>query len=89
MLRVEGLAKRQLLGVPDTQVLAEHDAGIERPHRKVHVAVDEPQVGQLDAECLVHWGEVDEGVGCDVVLVQRPPRLVQPDILLRPPHCVV
>ena len=89
MLRVEGLAKRQLLGVPDSQVLAEHDAGVECPHREIHVAVDEPQVGQLDAECLVHRGEVDEGVGRDVVLVQRPPRLVQPDVLLGPPHRVV
>ena len=37
----------------------------------------------------MHWREVDEGVGRDAVPVQRPPRLVQPDILLRPPHRVV
>ena len=40
-------------------------------------------------ECLVHWGEVDDGVRVDVVLVQGPPGLVQPLVLTGPPDGVV
>ena len=40
-------------------------------------------------ECLVHGGEVDDGVSVDVVLVQGPARLVQPLVLARPPDGVV
>ena len=37
----------------------------------------------------MHWGEVYDGVGVDVVLVQGPPRLVQPLVLAGPPDGVV
>ena len=40
-------------------------------------------------ECFVHWGEVDDGVRVDVVLVQRPAGLVQPLVLTGPPDGVV
>ena len=40
-------------------------------------------------ECFVHWCEVDHGVGVDIVLVQRPPGLVQPLVLAGPPDGVV
>ena len=56
-----------------TQFFAEVDAGVEGLDGEVDGAVDEPQVGQLNLEGLVHGREVDDGVSCDVVLVQRPP----------------
>ena len=40
-------------------------------------------------ECFVHWCEVDHGVRVHVVLVQGPPRLVQPLVLAGPPDGVV
>ena len=40
-------------------------------------------------ESLVHWGEVDDGVCIDVVLVQRVAGLVQPLVPVGPPDGVV
>ncbi len=56
-----------------TQFFAEVDAGVEGLDGEVDGAVDEPQVGQLNLEGLVHGREVNDGVSCDVVLVQSPP----------------
>ena len=72
-----------------TELRADRDDRVKSLCGEVHVAVDVSQVGQLDPQRLVHWREVDEGVGRDAVPVQGPPRLVQPDVLLRPPHRVV
>ena len=46
------------------------------------ISLDQP-------EGLVHRGEVDDGVRVHVVLVQRPPGLVQPLVLTRPPDGVI
>ena len=67
--RLQRLAQGQLLRMPYPELLAERDAGTKRPDGEVDVAVDVSQVWQLDAERLVHRGEVDDGVGRDVVLV--------------------
>ena len=37
----------------------------------------------------MHRSEVDDGIGCDVVLVQSPAGFVEPNAVLWPPHGVV
>ena len=56
-----------------TQFFTEVDACIECLDGEVYSAVDEPEVRQLDLQGLVHWGEVDQSICCNVVLVHRPP----------------
>ena len=48
-----------------------------------------PQVGQLDAQHLVHRGEGERGLGIDAVLVQRGLGAQQPLVPLRPEERVV
>ena len=72
-----------------TQFRAQLPNGAEGPDGEVNIRVDVSEVGQLDPQRLVHWCEVDDGVGRDVVLVQRPARLVKPRVLLGPPHGMV
>ena len=72
-----------------TELVAQVYHSVEGLDGEVYAAVDVSQVRQLDPEGLVHRGEVEEGVGRHVVLVQGPTGLVQPDVLLRPPHGVV
>ena len=72
-----------------TQLGADLDDGPERPHREVDTAVDVPEVGKLYPQCLVHGCEVDQSICGDVVLVQGPPGLVKPNVLLWPPHGVI
>ena len=72
-----------------TQIFAECDTGVECPDGEVHLAVDAPEIGKLDPECLVHGREFNVGIGRDIVLVQGPAGLVQPDVALRPPHGMV
>ena len=52
-------------------------------------AIASTSVLQLDAESLVHGGEVEGLVGGDVVLVQGPPCVVQPHVPGGPPNCMV
>lgn len=72
-----------------TQFGADGEDGAEGPGGEVDVAVDVPQIGQLDPQSLVHGCEVDQRVRRDVVLIECPTGLVQPDVPLWPPHGMV
>ena len=72
-----------------TQFSTQVDDSIECLDGEVNRAVDVSEVGELYPQCLVHGGEVDDGIGRQVVPVQGPAGLVQPNVLLRPPDGVV
>lgn len=92
LLQVDGVqrfAERQLLRMADVQVLAQIDHRIERFDREVDATVEVTQIGQLDAQRLVHGREVEQGVGVHAALVERGAGARQPFVLLRPPQGVV
>ena len=89
MLWVQRFTKRQFLGMPQPEVFRQRDTGIECLDTEVDITVDVSQIRELYPQLFVHWCEVDDGVGVDAVLVQRPARLVQPDVPRRPPDGVV
>lgn len=86
---VQWLAERQLLRMANVQVLAQIDDCIECFDREVDATVQMAQIGQLDAQRLVHGREVEQGVGVDAALVERRAGARQPFVLLRPPQGVV
>ena len=55
--------------MPDFKLAAHVEDGAEGFDGEIHTAVDVPQIGQLNPQRLVHWCEVDESVGIDVVLI--------------------
>jgi hypothetical protein len=75
--------------VTDLELAAQIEHRTEGAEGKVDAAVDVSQVRQLDAECFVHWCKVDESVSGDVVLIQGPSRIVEPNVLLGPPHGMI
>lgn len=86
---LERLGERELLRVPDAELLAQRHHGVERLDAKVHATVDEAQVGQLHPQRLVHGREVEHGVGLHAVLVERRPSPRQPAVARRPPERVI
>jgi len=89
VVRLERLAEGHLLRVADAELLADLADGGERVDGEVDAGVQVAQIGQLDAKCLLHGGEVQDGVRLHAALVQRVPRAGQPFVLLGPPQGVI
>lgn len=89
VVRLERLGERELLRVTDAELLAQGDDRVERFHAEVHAAVEEAQVGQLDAQRLVHGREVEQRVRLDAALVERRARPREPAVARRPPQGMV
>ena len=89
IVRLERLAERQLLRMPDAQLFAQRDDGVERLDAEIHPAVQVAQVGQLDAQGLVHRREMEQRIRLHSVLIQRRARPRQPNVARRPPERVI
>ena len=89
IVRFQRLAKGQFLRMPNSQFLAERNDSVECLDAEIHPAIQVAQIGQLDAQSLVHRREMEQSIRLNSVLIQRRTSPREPAVAGGPPKCVI
>jgi hypothetical protein len=89
IVRFEWFGERQLLRMPDAELLAQRHDGVERLDAEIHPAIQVAQIWQLDAQRFVHGSEMQQSIRLDAILIQRRTGPRQPTVPGWPPKSVI